>query len=111
MVHHMEPKAYRQRKRLHYPRTPILFEIACVLCVLGVALYFILGASAHSTALQGPNVPNSSLANATAPAPTPTATASSSALPPWHGPAVQVLNVTPDNSTAKISFKPFPGAK
>lgn len=110
VVHHMEPKEGQPGRKFRYPRTPILFEIACVLCVLGVALYFILGASAHSTAPQSVTPPNSSIANATTPAPTPTATASS-ALPPWHGPAVQVLSVIPDNSTAKISFKPFPGAK
>lgn len=106
----MQPKPYKQGRKFRYPHSPIVFEIACVLCVLGIALYFILGTSAHGLPPQSATTPNSSLANSTSASPTPTATAGST-LPAWNGPAVQVLGVTPYNSTAKVTFKPVAGAK
>ncbi len=105
----MEPDVYKKSRKFRYPRSPIIFEIACVLCVLGVALYFIMGASAHSGGPQGSSSSQPSLATSTATA-SPTATASGT-VPPWNGPAVQILSVIPDNSSVKISFKPVAGAK
>ncbi|HLW00796.1 MAG TPA: hypothetical protein VKT82_19210 [Ktedonobacterales bacterium] len=108
----MEPKSYNNERKFRYPRSPIIFEIACVVCVLGVALYFIVGASAHGGAPQASTTSNTSLVNTTSPSPTPTRTpAATSTIPPWNGAAVQILSVTPDNSTAKITFKPVAGAK
>jgi len=99
--------AHNKATKRHHGRQSLLrfvMEIASVMVVLGVALYFILGASA-----KGPAPVSSSPLASTSLSPTPTNSQAGNL--PANLPKLHILSVTPDNSTAKISFKPFPGAK
>ncbi len=91
------PKRARLLARKH-----IIYEIAAVLCVIAVALYFIRGSSPEGAAPQGATPPFSS-----------PQTGSGGAYQgnPQQGASLQILSVLVNNSTAKVSFKPVAGAK
>ncbi len=97
-----------KRRFLHSPLR-IVTEIASVVVILFIAIYFILGASAKSPTPTSSTVFNSTATSPTGVIPSPTGTQASNL--PTNLPKMQVLSVVPDNSTVKISFKPVAGAK
>jgi hypothetical protein len=86
-------------------RKRVVYETASVLFVICVAFYFILGASPQG-ASPASRTPVSSSSSPTSQATAGTTFPIASNLPELH-----ILGVTQDNSSVKISFKPFPGAK
>src|ERR1051326_6663921 len=97
------------QKRFFNSRSRLLLEIASVLVVLSVAIYFILGASAKGPGATGSTTLNPTAASTAGLTPSPTGTQVISL--PTNLPKLQVLSVTPNNSTVKITFKPVAGAK
>ncbi|HEY7349022.1 MAG TPA: hypothetical protein VH599_11985 [Ktedonobacterales bacterium] len=91
------------------PYKKLLIEIASVCLVLAVAIYFIFGASAKSPAPASSTPITSTSLSPTAINPTPTTKAGNSF--PTNLPKLQILGITQNNSSVKITFKPVRGAK
>ncbi len=85
----------------------IILEALAVLCILSIAIYFILGGTVFGAANHPPQTAASATASPTSgPGATPT-------RPPVSqtGASLQIISVTVNHSSAKVTFKPVAGAK